>query len=586
MADDNLRIPPFQMTPPPALSEPLATKLPPLPSAKKPADKPAAPAHPKDSFRDVVETIVFVIVLVLLLKTFIAEAFVIPTGSMATTLWGYQKEVKCPQCNYEFPVNCSSQVDPDSAESRAAVIGCTCPNCRYSFNFPSADDPTWHSGDRVLVAKFLYDSQLRHPEREDVVVFKYPKEPQRNHVARNYIKRLVGKPGETIGIYYGNVYVGEGLNYPAPNWKPGDLPPSLREEMFRDKYVEQLERDARRSKEDKNRKFQIIRKAPAQILSMSRIVYDNDSQAKDLVGKVPPRWAGEKDSGWQPDSPDQPRTFQIQAQPGRGVAWLRYSHLLPPDSGWVQSPDVAWQPRLITDFLGYNSGRTSPPISNGESGQNWVGDLMLEGKAKIENAEGELTLELNRGADRFQVRFLIKNGACSLFRNGTQLTSVPSPIDHPGEYRLRFANFDERLTIWVNDELLPGLGDGWDYDPPASLGPTEKDLQPVRIGVRDAKATISELRLFRDTYYTVNTHQSRDAADMGASDWSDPEKFAQKLARLPARTMYVQPGHYLCLGDNSPASSDGRDWGLVPESLMLGRALVIYFPFSRVGLIK
>ena len=40
----------------------------------------------RDSVREVIETIVFVTVLVLLLKCFVAEAFVIPTGSMAETL--------------------------------------------------------------------------------------------------------------------------------------------------------------------------------------------------------------------------------------------------------------------------------------------------------------------------------------------------------------------------------------------------------------------------------------------------------------------------------------------------------------------
>ena len=41
----------------------------------------------------------------------------------------------------------------------------------------------------------------------------------------------------------------------------------------------------------------------------------------------------------------------------------------------------------------------------------------------------------------------------------------------------------------------------------------------------------------------------------------------------------MQPGHYLCLGDNSTESSDSRDWGAVPERLMLGRALMVYYPF-------
>ena len=51
-------------------------------------------------------------------------------------------------------------------------------------------------------------------------------------------------------------------------------------------------------------------------------------------------------------------------------------------------------------------------------------------------------------------------------------------------------------------------------------------------------------------------------------------------------TFYVQPGHYLCLGDNSGQSSDGRSWGLVPERLMLGKAVFVFFPINRVGFIK
>src|SRR5205814_3179558 len=103
----------------------LATAPPPPPRERQ------APPEPKDNFREVVETVVFVVVLVLMLKSFVAEAFVIPTGSMAETLWGYQKLVECPKCHHEFPVNCSSEVDPQPPSERSPVVGCTCPNCRY-----------------------------------------------------------------------------------------------------------------------------------------------------------------------------------------------------------------------------------------------------------------------------------------------------------------------------------------------------------------------------------------------------------------------------------------------------------------------
>jgi len=99
----------------------------PLPPVSTVPRKTLAPEN-KDGFREIVETIVFVVVLVLLLKTFQAEAFVIPTGSMATTLLGYHKDVACEKCRYRFKVNASDEVEkrpPDIVESWF------CPNCRF-----------------------------------------------------------------------------------------------------------------------------------------------------------------------------------------------------------------------------------------------------------------------------------------------------------------------------------------------------------------------------------------------------------------------------------------------------------------------
>src|SRR5262245_51962678 len=217
MADENLQAALAETAPKPVLDGALAHAKPAAPvlmAAPQPAAKKETGAEPKDVFREIAETVVFVVVLVLLLKTFIAEAFVIPTGSMATTLWGYQKVVTCPQCKHTFPVNCSSEVDPQSEGGRIFVSGCTCPNCRLNIDFnrePGGGQPILNpepnSGDRVLVAKFLSDAGLRQPRLHDVVVFKFPDTPQKNYVALNYIKRLIGTPGNTIAILGGKLYV-------------------------------------------------------------------------------------------------------------------------------------------------------------------------------------------------------------------------------------------------------------------------------------------------------------------------------------------------------------------------------------------
>jgi signal peptidase I len=95
------------------------------------------PPEQKDTIREVVETIVFVVVLVLLLKAFLAEAFVIPTGSMATTLLGYHREVVCPECGFRFPVNLSKEMDAQEAHPQR-ITGCTCPNCRLHIDLTHA----------------------------------------------------------------------------------------------------------------------------------------------------------------------------------------------------------------------------------------------------------------------------------------------------------------------------------------------------------------------------------------------------------------------------------------------------------------
>jgi signal peptidase I len=434
---------------------------------------------------------------------------------------------------------------------RLTVTGGTCPNCRYHVDIR---DAPWTSGDRVLVAKSLYESGLMHPERDDVVVFKYPQAPQKNHVPMNYIKRLIGLGGETIGIWYGKLYVMYGdepdeSDRKAPPhdlWKP--------QFMHENKFKEALE--------NRDPRFQIIRKRPDKILALKRLVYKNDNPASDMADF--PRWSG---PGW---SADNAHGFHHDAAQGPSLEWLRYSHLLR-GSGDRGGPP---RPELITDFMGYNSWETDHGHSS--PAPNWVGDLMLECDVAVDQPAGLLVLELAKGVDRFRARFELADGSCTLVRvrDGVEqkLETKPTSLKQKGTYRVRFANVDERLTVWV-DSSLP-FGDGVAYEAATERGPRENDLQPANIGVQGAAVGVHHLTLWRDTYYTLRPGD----ADATVSDWSDPSTWGE-LLHLPAKTLFVQPGHYLCLGDNSPESSDSRAWGTVPERLLLGRALLVYYPF-------
>ncbi len=578
----------------------------------------AAEPQQTDGVREIIETIVFVVVLVLLLKSFAAEAFVIPTGSMAETLYGYQRIVKCPQCGLEFPVNCSSEVEPQQGNGTeppkpVLITGCTCPACRYNIDFqaeelknPGWKKPDWNSGDRVLVAKFLYELFNKRPNRLDVVVFKYPGDsksfgdghggslfprtgPIKNQTPMNYIKRLIGLPGETIAIHRGNLYVlppGSGIEY--NDWKEAQTNEEMRIKLWQWQYMHVNDPDALRKFEQEQ--FKIIRKPPETILTMRRIVYDNDHQAQDLKKEgFPARWAGEKQSKWS----EKDTSFQIEGADAEKVEWLHYRNYL---RTFRDKTDALTHERparsLITDFQGYNSYEPHP---NGHTGENWVGDLLVECDVKVLKPEGEVVLELSRSHDRFQLRWHLSNGDMDLIRIHTddqgkkteenlsehrKATTLTKPSAN-STYRLRFANFDDRLTVWVDGSLPFDDGVKYQGSKEQHAGPVaENDLEPASIGVKGAAVTVSNLSLWRDTYYTASTSSPVSPDAGGTVDFADPTKWDSMQTGMPVQTLYVQPDHFLCLGDNSPESSDGRSWGLVPERLLLGRAMLVYYPFK------
>src|SRR3989338_665841 len=60
--------------------------------------------------------------------------------------------------------------------------------------------PTFHDGEYLIVDQLSYN--LGSPERGDVAIFKYPK-----NTAVFYIKRIIGLPGETVDLKNGKVTI-------------------------------------------------------------------------------------------------------------------------------------------------------------------------------------------------------------------------------------------------------------------------------------------------------------------------------------------------------------------------------------------
>ncbi len=136
----------------------------------------------KPWYREWSEAMIVAIILALIIRTFLFQAFKIPSGSMLDTL----------------------------------LIG-----------------------DHLLVNKFIYGTKLpwsddrylsvRDPERGDVIVFEFPQDEGKSYFKRrDFIKRVVGLPGDLIEIKSKQVYVnGQPFSLPQEKHKDPDTIPAV-----------------------------------------------------------------------------------------------------------------------------------------------------------------------------------------------------------------------------------------------------------------------------------------------------------------------------------------------------------------------
>jgi signal peptidase I len=603
--------------------------------AKKPAAKDAKDSKNKPAdggWRETVESIAMAVILALLFRGFVAEAFVIPTGSMAPTLQGRHKDVECPKCHYWYQVSASIERESSTdALSGKHVVAGTCPICRYSQQLDLYNQPNHGSmsGDRIIVAKFAYD--LAEPKRWDVIVFKFP-----GSAVQNYIKRLIGLPNEYVRVVGGNI-----LTCP---------------------------RD-----QDPETSLTIARKPPHKLDAMLQLVDDTDYIAEALTSVGwPLRWQewtrdGSKQPAWQAENSG--KSF-ITAGTHEHDAWLRYKHLVPSHQDWQlielsqQLPSNVNERRgqLISDFYAYNAGAFveqsygTPPVnyltpdvrlrdeydpinhkgpgegpSSSELGQHWVDDLAVECVAEVTGNQGELLLDLVRAGVHHECRINLADGVATLQRiaadgqplefrgdDGQAAASVTAKttVKGPGSYRLRLSNVDHQVLLWVNGSVVafdgPTTYDSDDLVSPAWSPADPGDLAPAGIGSRGAALRISSLRVLRDKYYIAGLTGLPDESDYDqgvtiADDRDFVQSDAQKIHRIFAdpqlwprtnlfgdkmrrHTQYrLGPDQFLPMGDNSPQSFDGRFWvenytgqshHYVERDLLIGKALLIYWPHT------
>jgi signal peptidase I len=536
---------------------------------------------PKDSIRETIESIVIAFVLAFLFRTFEAEAFVIPTGSMAPTLMGQHKDLNCPECGYQYQVSASDE-DPSEERfhseqerldfmARSQVISSVCPNCRYQVVFDpqgvrSPQPPPTYKGDRIIVAKFPY--AIDSPNRWDVSVFKYPATAK-----TNFIKRIVGLPKETLRIYHGDIFTrAEGAS-----------------------------------------EFKIQQKPPAKVQAMSQVVYDNDYALPAIIENGwPARWnAAEAAAPGAFEPTNEYRSYQTKGQP-KGEAWLRYQHSVPSSDDWttlLARPLTATErgnikPELITDFYAYNTGRSvfemRQRVKGDYMGLHWVGDLSVECELKLLSGEGQAVLELIEGGRAFRCTFDLASGKATLSADDLKEfhPSATTAVKGPGTHRVSFANVDDKLLLWVDGSLIE-FDASTSYEGLPFRMATERDQKsPVGIAARDAQLRVNHLRVSRDIYYIADKLDT-STADRAMSDYGNAAANRDELPPFFERQdgqdndrapelrwvdFRLEADQFLALGDNSPRSKDSRLWNpheyWVSRELLIGKALFVYWPHA------
>ncbi|MFK8114468.1 MAG: signal peptidase I [Rubripirellula sp.] len=618
--------------------------------------------------RETVEAFVVAFILALLFRGFLAEAFVIPTGSMAPTLMGAHKDLFCDECGSRFQVGASRERS-DLVTNQVVVAG-ICPNCRHvnALDLVNNDNDATFNGDRILVSKYSY--AVSDPKRWDVIVFKFPGNPK-----QNYIKRLVGLPEETLTITHGDIYT-------------------------RPTGSEQTS--------------EIIRKPPSKLLAMSQLVYDTEFQAPALIkSHYPSRWQPWRQGATEPptDSWTVSRTSdglnaKLEASDNE-QHWLRYFHHWPTDAQWKtaqQGGSLAdvnpYASRAITDFYtygsyvlvpasfvyqeapstrrgsgfermnngGFSNGEISPRYQPGvgpeqfggsaewggqdgtrqqigRDGLHWVGDLLVTTDIETSSDSSEVMLELVEAGVKYRCAIDLTSGQATLtiddvesryFSGQTPASGAGSPTAQTGviagsRHSLRFSNCDDQLLLWVDDKLIefdkPTTYDARQFRTPEQNHPQylvahPLDAAPAAVAVRGGKSTVHGLKIDRDKYYIATSNSNfgihdydqnllwrlsggsvshRDIQNVFAS----PEQWSDFVGWQTRRTVTFELGEdqFFPMGDNSPESLDARCWAgtkrkipmpreankdawkwandhFVPRNLLVGKALVVFWPHS------
>ncbi len=462
----------------------------------------------------------------LVLKSFFLPLFQIPTGSMAETLCGAHAPHTCPNCAWEYNAGFHDPKGPRLVQ---------CPNCRWREQVAVGAQPGVHlsekPGDRIVVHGWPYDfGGALAPKRWDVVVFKVPTDGE-----TNYIKRLVGLPGETIEIVDGDVFVNG----------------------------------------------RVARKSASAQKSLWLPYYHHD---------YPPEKAG-----WLSTGGDYlPRWVALGEQSGWSALESRVPHfeLAAGQRGEIQfvtGPPGTSAPGVVSDVYGYNGANMAPgdpapiPPSN-------VRDVRISTFVTIESGTGYVELQVSKDYGRFFAR-LYADGAVTLEHedhDGTQRREWARAqyARRGGPVAFALGHADYSVTVWVDGRpLLSSRPDQYDADVETAKRRArlmQNGAPRIRIAAEGVKGRLAHLAIERDIFYTdagvVNAGPGRPLT-------LSPREYFVMGDNSP-RSFDARLWTEATLGPHLREKFNGHAYqaGTVPADQMIGRAFLVYWPgFTALG---
>lgn len=497
------------------------------------------------SIKETLESLVISFVLAFLLRGFVLEPFIIPTGSMAPTLLGRHMRVVDVQSGYRYTMN-----PTHSAEDLGRPQEVVAPMSNFRNVIPG-DTPV-SAGDRILVLKFVYS--FVEPRRWDVVVFKNPQFPR-----QNFIKRLIGLPGEKILLVDGNVYTSGkdrewGIARKSGTWRLWKVQEAVWQPIYHSAYV------------------------PLDYLSGHTSRWQVPWKPTGGQWKLNEEGLLDARHGYHVlDAAGGGLRFDWAFLDG-GPGLYSYNGALFGSQGEEPVEDVRVGATVVAGGAGLGVKMTTTCRLDSPNSEVWrlVGEIAADGQARL-TAEKPGTQE---------VRVLAGPAKIGGFAVGK-----------PRRVELWYV--DQEASLWVDGERALD----WKFELPMAqvVGRPSPPSRPQETAVEVAGAAVSlyDVNVDRDIYYS-----SSNSAEMGKGG------LVKRGSERLGEPMELQADQFFCLGDNSPASSDGRYWGkpdpwvsaeyfpddptlsgIVPRDLMVGRAFFVYWPApyqfgsARVGVI-